>query len=185
MNDINLDNIYIKNHQHGDTFAILVSYGYGAGWSTWNGDPFLAVDRRIVEVILDRQNNISSWISEIIGRSVNIPSYKSQLYYFEKVAKCLGYSSPSTITDIASILKQEFQKLTENKIKNVINRDYSNIYFGGVGIGLCVEWYDIDYLYNGIGISDFDGYEKIEYCFHDSDIWIQISEDGSDQIDDY
>lgn len=32
--------------------GVLVSYGYGAGWSTWN-DKKLAYDKRIVEKFLD------------------------------------------------------------------------------------------------------------------------------------
>lgn len=33
--------------------AILISYGYGAGWSTWNSDcPEMLFDKEIVEILL-------------------------------------------------------------------------------------------------------------------------------------
>lgn len=45
-----MDNVerYVLN---GET-ALLVSYGYGAGWSTWNS-PELAYDKRIVEWLFE------------------------------------------------------------------------------------------------------------------------------------
>lgn len=39
---------YIKNGQVG----VLVSYGYGAGWSTWNTIEY-ALDKRIIEKFLE------------------------------------------------------------------------------------------------------------------------------------
>lgn len=39
---------YIKDGK----VAILVSYGYGAGWSTWNDDEY-AYDKRIVEKFME------------------------------------------------------------------------------------------------------------------------------------
>ena len=32
--------------------AVLVSYGYGAGWSTWNPHKEIAYDRRVVEAFI-------------------------------------------------------------------------------------------------------------------------------------
>lgn len=36
--------------------AVAVSHGFGAGWGTWEGME-LAVDKRVIEVILDFQKN--------------------------------------------------------------------------------------------------------------------------------
>ena len=33
--------------------AVLVSPGYGCGWSTWNSNPAIAYDKRIIEYMLD------------------------------------------------------------------------------------------------------------------------------------
>ena len=43
---------YIKDGQ----VAILVSYGFGSGWSTWN-DKKLAYDRRAVEFFLEHEKD--------------------------------------------------------------------------------------------------------------------------------
>ena len=41
-----------KYYNENGELGVLVSYGYGAGWSTWN-DKKLAYDKRIVEKFLD------------------------------------------------------------------------------------------------------------------------------------
>lgn len=40
----------------GTEYAVLVSGGYGAGWSTW-GDEELAYDKRVVEFFLQHEND--------------------------------------------------------------------------------------------------------------------------------
>ena len=39
-------------NEDGTAYAVLVSAGWGAGWSTWNDDA-VAYDRRVVELWLD------------------------------------------------------------------------------------------------------------------------------------
>ena len=51
---IKLVSLYNEN----DELGVLVSYGYGAGWSTWN-DKKLAYDKRIVEKFLDNNCKIA------------------------------------------------------------------------------------------------------------------------------
>lgn len=46
---MNKDELYIN--ESGETYAVLVSPGWGAGWSTWN-DQRLALDKRVVELFL-------------------------------------------------------------------------------------------------------------------------------------
>lgn len=37
--------------------AILISPGFGAGWSTWDGDPSIAYDKRVVEFWLSHKDD--------------------------------------------------------------------------------------------------------------------------------
>lgn len=46
---MNKENLYVSDD--GDSYAVLVSPGWGAGWSTWN-NPQLAYDKRVVELFL-------------------------------------------------------------------------------------------------------------------------------------
>jgi len=52
---------YYWNEDH-NSIAVLVSSGYGAGWSTWNV-PALAYDKRVVEFWLS--HNDLDWIEEV------------------------------------------------------------------------------------------------------------------------
>lgn len=44
-------NVETYKNERGE-IAVLVSRGYGAGWSTWNPYPELAWDKRVVELFL-------------------------------------------------------------------------------------------------------------------------------------
>lgn len=44
-------------NENGDV-AVLVSYGYGAGWSTWISAPGAVFNPRIVKAILDKVDNL-------------------------------------------------------------------------------------------------------------------------------
>lgn len=44
-------NVKTYKNEHGE-IAVLVSGGYGVGWSTWNREPNLACDRRVVELFM-------------------------------------------------------------------------------------------------------------------------------------
>ena len=42
-----------KYYNENGEIGVLVSYGYGAGWSTWYDDLDLALDKRIIEKFLE------------------------------------------------------------------------------------------------------------------------------------
>lgn len=46
-----------------DEYAVLISYGFGAGWSTWR-DRALAYDARVVKFWLDHVGN-EEWMSTV------------------------------------------------------------------------------------------------------------------------
>lgn len=52
---------YYWNEDH-DSIGVLVSVGFGAGWSTWNV-PELAYDKRVVEFWLSHHN--LDWVKEV------------------------------------------------------------------------------------------------------------------------
>ena len=45
----------IAKFEKGDDIALLLSPGYGAGWSTWNY-PELAYDKRVIEFWMEHRN---------------------------------------------------------------------------------------------------------------------------------
>lgn len=47
-------------NEDGTKYAVLVSYGFGAGWSSWN-KPWFAYDKRIVEFWLAHKDD-DNWI---------------------------------------------------------------------------------------------------------------------------
>lgn len=60
--ELNKDNLYWMDESH-TSYAVLVSPGYGAGWSTWNSEygVKLATDKRIVQYIIDCQEDRKKW----------------------------------------------------------------------------------------------------------------------------
>lgn len=44
-----------KYYNENDELGVLISVGFGAGWSTWN-DEGLAYDKRIIEKWLEKNN---------------------------------------------------------------------------------------------------------------------------------
>ena len=72
-----------KDHS---AYAVLVSHGFGAGWSTW-GDARLAYDKRIVEFWLAHKNN-REWMESVnIMFSANSPAHEEAASFF----KSIGY----------------------------------------------------------------------------------------------
>ena len=72
--------------------AVLVSYDYGAGWSTWNkqgGEPYqIAYDKRVVEFWLEHKND-KHYLEELDRFNFEANPIKTEaLTYFES----LGYS---------------------------------------------------------------------------------------------
>ena len=68
-------------------FGVLVSEGYGAGFSTW-GEREQAYDRRIIEFWLAHKDD-SEWINELCNHYSNIPSAAE--LEAKKFAESIGY----------------------------------------------------------------------------------------------
>ena len=75
-------------NEDGTKIAVLVSPGYGAGWSTWNDDT-LAYDKRVVEFWLAHKDN-EKFMEEIDSFSYyeKVPALKEAEDFF----KSIGYS---------------------------------------------------------------------------------------------
>lgn len=75
-------------NEDGTKVAVLVSPGYGAGWSTWNNSE-LAYDKRVVEFWLAHKDN-EKFMEEIDSFSYHekVPALKEAEEFF----KSIGYS---------------------------------------------------------------------------------------------
>lgn len=62
---------YINEH---DKVAVIVSTGYGAGWSTWQtkNAEFLMFDKKLVELVID--NNLAEIPKYLASNSITLPS---------------------------------------------------------------------------------------------------------------
>ncbi len=88
---LNKDNLYWTNKKH-TTYAVLVSPGYGCGWSTWNKDE-LAYDRRVVEYVINHKKDKKQWESDwqlLFG-----PGICKGEKEFKKFLNEIGYDSDS------------------------------------------------------------------------------------------
>ena len=87
---LNKDDLYWTNKKH-TTYAVLVSPGYGVGWSTWNsGQPqSIAFDKRIVKYIIEHQKNKAKWESDWQETGMFEPSEGEKK--FKEFLRKLGY----------------------------------------------------------------------------------------------
>lgn len=76
------------NGDHSE-YAVLVSYGFGAGWSTWNVSE-LAYDKRVVNFWLDHKDN-KEWMKTVdnfgFGSTKESQAHKEAAEFF----KSIGY----------------------------------------------------------------------------------------------
>lgn len=81
---------YYQNHEN-NSYGVLVSGGFGAGWSTWNKryKKELACDKRIIEYFLE---NMSDKEVEFGGEEI-----EKDIKLFEEYIESLGYSGVSLI----------------------------------------------------------------------------------------
>lgn len=83
-------NIPLYYNEDKTKFAVLVSYHYGAGWSTWH-EQFFAYDKRIVEFWLAHKDD-KMWMRDVeIYASVyrkESPAHKEAREFFSNV---IGY----------------------------------------------------------------------------------------------
>ena len=69
--------LYNENKTH---YVVLVSSGYGAGWSTW-GDERLAYDKRVVEWYI--AHSTQDFCDKVQGR--NTPEYLMAVDFFSSI----------------------------------------------------------------------------------------------------
>lgn len=48
--------MYEKYYNENGDLGVLISYGFGAGWSTWN-DISIAIDKRVIEKYLEKPSS--------------------------------------------------------------------------------------------------------------------------------
>ena len=69
INNMNVDLHWNEDHT---AYAVLVSYGFGAGWSTWNEWPELAYDKRVVEwFMFNIAGNSDKWCEALHSSKEN------------------------------------------------------------------------------------------------------------------
>lgn len=98
---LNKDDLYWTNKKH-TTYAVLVSPGYGAGWSTWNsehGGEKLAYDKRIVEYFVARRKTWDkAWSCKYYGEV--LPAENE----FREFLKSIGYDADNIYLGGAPVL---------------------------------------------------------------------------------
>lgn len=80
-------NIPLYYNEDKTKFGVLVSYGFGAGWSTWE-KPELAYDRRVIEFWLAHKND-AQWKKDISTYSREMNPVLKEAYAF---FKSIGYN---------------------------------------------------------------------------------------------
>ena len=69
------------NEDH-TAYAVLVSKGFGAGWSSWEGSE-LAYDARVVKFWLDHKDN-EKWMHDVDSCRVDNPAVEEAKTFFKK-----------------------------------------------------------------------------------------------------
>ena len=72
------------NPQH-TMYAVLVSQGYGAGWSSWNSYKEIAYDRRVIEWYIERNSTLYAY--DLTSSTPNDPIHEEADAFFSS----LGY----------------------------------------------------------------------------------------------
>lgn len=75
---------YIKPYYNEDKsqIGVLVSRGYGSGWSTYNV-PELCYDKRVIEYWMT--HNTAEWVNGIYSYDTDNPYYKAANDFFESI----------------------------------------------------------------------------------------------------
>lgn len=74
------NNIPLYYNEDKTKFGVLVSYGFGAGWSTWEGHE-LAYDRRVIEFWLAHKND-RQWMRKVERYQPESPEHKEAREFF-------------------------------------------------------------------------------------------------------
>lgn len=73
-------NIPLYYNEDKTKFGVLVSYGFGAGWSTWN-EHELAYDKRVIEFWLAHKDD-ERWMREVERYHPESPEHKEACDFF-------------------------------------------------------------------------------------------------------
>lgn len=76
----NVDLYWDNAHTH---YAVLVSPGFGSGWSTWN-DSKLAYDARAVQFWLDHKDD-EQWMSDVDSFYKESPAHQEATQFFRSI----------------------------------------------------------------------------------------------------
>lgn len=99
-----MNNVELYWNDDHTEYAVLISYGYGAGWSSWN-EPELAYDKRVVEFWLSHKNN-KDWMRTVNDFETSYQpasiAYKEAQEFFESI----GYSPCPYMGGFADIALQ-------------------------------------------------------------------------------
>lgn len=91
---------FYYNDDH-TAIAVLVSYGYGAGWSTWTcSHPEIAYDRRIVEAFLKWKAEAPDDLSDYAKAA---SWYDTLIDYIEKALKEMGIADDIYIGGVSGL----------------------------------------------------------------------------------
>jgi hypothetical protein len=82
----------VELYKKGKRYAVLVSPGYGAGWSTWN-DSRVAYDKRVVEFWLSHKDD-KEYMEAIDNFSYSNRAKSEIQEEVEEFFKSCGYETP-------------------------------------------------------------------------------------------
>lgn len=76
-------NIPLYYNEDETAFGVLVSYGYGAGFATWEGRE-LAYDKRVIEFWLAHRDD-DQWMREVDYYRPESPAHKEARAFFKEI----------------------------------------------------------------------------------------------------
>lgn len=80
---------FYYNDDH-TAIAVLVSYGYGAGWSTWSPYKEIAYDRRVVEAFLKWKAEAPDDLEDHMEDEDEVSWYDILIVYIKKALENMG-----------------------------------------------------------------------------------------------
>lgn len=100
-----------RYYNNNDELGVLISYGYGAGWSTWN-ETELAYDKRVVEKWLENvsSDEMCNFVENLGYKRPYMGGYKGLELEFVprgtlfRISEYDGYEAIETIEDMDMIV---------------------------------------------------------------------------------
>ena len=136
----------LYENEDGTEYAVLVSYGYGSGWS--RGDAQLACDKRIVEFWLQHKDDdafMKAIDSFYFGDNHDDPVYQECLRFFDSIGM---------VSRMSEWHLEHGEELPDNFVE-----DYYFPFMGGFA-DIELEWVPYGTMWR---IDEYDGAESIEY----------------------